>query len=180
MGWLNSQPLEEIFHRLAVARVTLGELAHLAPDEQRDVVVANLDRLIADHEAELDRRDALAAEVIARMGVIDHRIFRRLPNRPTVAGEHGPPTERLLHDVADEAGDAFTERAAATPEKSGVTAQSWRKLPVVKVPGGFESGTTNPHWLARFLEYGTEAHLIGPKTAKALGAARGRGRPRLR
>lgn len=70
MGWLNSQPLEEIFHRLAVARVTLGELAHLAPDEQRDVVVANLDRLVAGHEAELDRRLDLAAEVVARIRAV--------------------------------------------------------------------------------------------------------------
>lgn len=89
-----------------------------------------------------------------------------------------PPTERMLHAVADAAGDVFTEAAAdATPEKSGTTKASWRKLPATKTVStqgdAYESGTTNPHWIARFLEYGVEPHTISPKTARALGLPEG-------
>jgi hypothetical protein len=85
-----------------------------------------------------------------------------------------PPTERMLHAVADDAGEVMTDAAKrATPKDRGVVAASWRTLPTEKVPSvmgdAYESGTTNPHWVARFLEYGVEPHFIGPKTAKALG-----------
>jgi hypothetical protein len=85
-----------------------------------------------------------------------------------------PPTERMLHAVADDAGEVMTDAAKrATPKDRGVVAASWRTLPTEKVPSvmgdAYVSGTTNPHRVARFLEYGVEAHFIGPKTAKALG-----------
>lgn len=93
-----------------------------------------------------------------------------LVKQPTV----GPPTRRLLHDVADAAADELTARARAhTPRRSGEVAASWRKLPVIEVANGYESGTTNPHYVARFLEYGVEPHTISPKTRKALGLPEG-------
>lgn len=84
----------------------------------------------------------------------------------------------MLRDVADSAGEAMTKAAAAhTPKRTGTVAESWRQLPVkrARVVGGsgYESGTENPHWVARFLEYGTEAHLISPKTRRALGLPEG-------
>jgi hypothetical protein len=84
-----------------------------------------------------------------------------------------PPTTRLLHRVANDAGEAMTAAAAdATPKRTGEVASSWRTLEPVEVGTGtdraVESGTTNPDYRARFLEYGTEAHLISPKTRKAL------------
>lgn len=89
-----------------------------------------------------------------------------------------PPTERMLHAVADDAGEAMNDAAKrATPQRSGAVRSAWRKLPTTKQPStlgdSYESGTTNPHWRARFLEYGTEAHLISPKTRTALGLPEG-------
>lgn len=59
--------------------------------------------------------------------------------------------------------------AAHTPKRGGEVAVAWRKLPVTKVPDGYESGTENPDYRARFLEHGTEPHEITPKRARALG-----------
>ena len=86
----------------------------------------------------------------------------------------GPPTRRMLEAVADDAGEAMTDAAArATPRRTGEVAESWRTLPTVRRASTqgdeYESGTTNPHYVARFLEHGVAPHEITPKKAKALG-----------
>ena len=71
--------------------------------------------------------------------------------------------------IADNAGSSFTRlAAAATPKRTGRTAEAWEQIPVHETHteaglGAWVSGTRNPHYVARFLEFGVEAHDVSPK-----------------
>lgn len=73
------------------------------------------------------------------------------------------PTRQMLKEVAAAAGRELTARAAAgTPRRTGRTAEAWQPMAVLPVPGGYESGTSNPRPQARWLEYGTMPHELRP------------------
>ena len=81
-----------------------------------------------------------------------------------------PPTRALLRAIADEAGAEIKRRAATnTPVDTGVTRSRWEQIPVRRVRHesglpAYESGARNPHYKARWLEYGVEPHEIeGPR-----------------
>ena len=91
--------------------------------------------------------------------------LRDLFSRSTV----GPPTDRALRDIAHAGGERLTGSAAEhTPTDTGRTRERWRTLPVERVPEGYASGTENPSQVARFLEYGTSPHTIGPEQQEAV------------
>jgi hypothetical protein len=84
------------------------------------------------------------------------------------------PTHRAMRKVAASVGNEMTNRAAAhTPKRTGRIAGLWRTLPVEPTPEGFRSGTTNPSYVARFLEHGVEPHELKPKRGQALGTPEG-------
>lgn len=64
-SYLGDEPLGDVVHRLWLARGVAGMVEELPPGEERDRRLAALRDLIAAHEAELARRDRLAAEVLA-------------------------------------------------------------------------------------------------------------------
>lgn len=73
-------------------------------------------------------------------------------------------TRRAARRVAEDAGAAMTRAARAhTPRDTGRTAEQWETLPVRKIVGGYESGTANPSYIARFLEDGVDAHDLKPR-----------------
>ncbi len=89
-------------------------------------------------------------------------------------GNTREPTRRAMRDIAREAGDAMTRRAAAnTPERTGRTAGAWRSIPATPTASGYESGTENPRPEAVWLEYGTEAHDLAPRRADARSSPEG-------
>jgi hypothetical protein len=71
--------------------------------------------------------------------------------------------------LAQAGGDALTEAAERnTPRRTGELAEKWRTLPVKVTPEGAQSGTENPDYRARFIEYGVDAHDLRPRRAEAL------------
>lgn len=72
-------------------------------------------------------------------------------------------TVRAQRSIAKAGGDALTHRAKRhTPQDSGATAAQGRSLAVRKVPEGYEGGTENPHYVARFVEHGVRRHDLKP------------------
>jgi hypothetical protein len=58
--------LSSLYHMLGLARQTHEGLRQLPPDDVRDEHLARVVAVIHDHEAELARRTALTADVVAR------------------------------------------------------------------------------------------------------------------
>ena len=89
-------------------------------------------------------------------------------------GNTREPSQRARRDIAADAGDEMTRKAAAnTPRQSGRTAGAWRTTPVTKTRNGYESGTENSRPEAVWLEYGTEPHDLKPRSAQALDTPEG-------
>ena len=85
-----------------------------------------------------------------------------------------PPTRRMMRDVAEGIGEAWTEAARQhTPRETGRLASRWRTLPVEKTPEGYTSGTENPDFRALLVEYGVEDHTLRPRHADALDTPEG-------
>jgi len=89
-----------------------------------------------------------------------------------------PPTRRLLHDVADRAGQFMTAAAKAhTPIASGRTRVSFEQLPVqrVRVLGetGYQSGVKSSYWKAVMLENNIKPHDVAPKRGRAISTPHG-------
>lgn len=86
-----------------------------------------------------------------------------------------PATDRMLRRVAQDAGEQITSRARAmTPVDTGALASAWAPIPSRQVaPGTWESGATNQHYTALWVELGVEPHEIRPKRAKAIGTPEG-------
>jgi hypothetical protein len=77
-------------------------------------------------------------------------------------------TQRLMLDTAK----------AATPSRTGAVRDSWLATPIwPHGPERYEGRIQNSHWLAHLLNYGTEAHDVGPEHKKAIIEAEG---PRAR
>lgn len=81
----------------------------------------------------------------------------------------------MLRRVAQDAGEQITSRARAmTPVDTGALASAWAPIPARQVaPGTWESGATNRHYTAGWVEYGTLPHELKPKRAKAINTPEG-------
>ena len=76
-------------------------------------------------------------------------------------------------EQADAGGEFLKKRAAElTPRLTGVTASKWRRSDVKRRRQGktnvFRVDVENPYYKANWLEYGTKAHRIDPKTGDAV------------
>jgi hypothetical protein len=86
----------------------------------------------------------------------------------------GPPTRRLMRDVADAAGAAMTAAAKQhTPVRTGRTRDSLQQVPVHPVPGGWASGVESSYYKMKWVESGVKAHELRAKKKKALSTPEG-------
>jgi len=88
------------------------------------------------------------------------------------------PTDRLLRDVADDAGRQMTALAKAnTPAYTGRTRESFEQIDVSatidRLEKGYRSGVGSHYWKARLLEYDIAPHDLKPRRKKALRTPQG-------
>jgi hypothetical protein len=78
-------------------------------------------------------------------------------------------TYDLMEDITHTARSVLfdTARAATPVGRTGAVRESWLASPVSREGDRFTTSVFNDHWVANFLNYGTQAHEIDPKAKRA-------------